>query len=239
MKPFPILKTNRLVLRELRAEDRTCVLSLYVNPEVTRYCDMITLAEPAQAAEIIRLLQADWEKDAGARWAVTQHGSPELVGICGVGWHRHNCSALLSYDLNRRFWGQGIMTEAVRAVIEYAFGQAWVNRITAITVLDNPASVKVLLKAGFQEEGVLRDWGFWKGTFRDVRCLSLLRRDIEAAIGAEVVDARLGLRIPVPPGVAFAAATVPARLRGCQDTPIAFAPPASRGSSAVAAHPQG
>jgi ribosomal-protein-alanine N-acetyltransferase len=181
MKPFPVLRTRRLVLRDLKAEDRAEVFSVYSNPEVTRFCDMVTLTDPLQAGEIIRVLQADWEKDSGARWAITRQGSPGLIGICGLGWHRHNFSALLSYDLNQEFWNQGIMTEAVAAVVGYAFGQAWLNRITAITILDNPGSVKVLRHLGFQEEGILREWGFWRGAFKDVRCLSLLRKDAAAA----------------------------------------------------------
>jgi ribosomal-protein-alanine N-acetyltransferase len=193
----------------LEAEDRVPVFSIYSNPAVTRTCDMVTLTDANQAEPIIRVLRADWEKDSGLRWAITRQDVPGLIGICGLGWHRHNSSTLLSYDLNQEFWNQGIMTEAVRAVVGYAFAQAWVNRITAITVLDNPGSVKVLRHAGFQEEGILRDWGYWKGVFKDVRCLSLLRKD------------------------------VPNRLQGCRDTATVHVPPALRGSLAVAGHPRG
>jgi ribosomal-protein-alanine N-acetyltransferase len=241
MKPFPVLSTQRLVLRDLKAGDRADIFSVYSNPEVTRCCDMVTLTDPVQAGEIIRVLQADWEKDAGARWAITRHGSPGVIGICGLGWHRHNFSALLSYDLHRQFWNQGIMTEAVRAVVGYAFGQAWLNRITAITVLDNPGSVRVLRHIGFQEEGILRAWGFWKGDFKDVRCFSLLRKDVAVARGPalNLNLSRLGTCAATPSGAGFAGPTVPDRLRGCRDTATVHAPPASRASSAVAVHPEG
>jgi ribosomal-protein-alanine N-acetyltransferase len=227
MKPFPILRTKRLVLRDLKAEDRADVFSVYSNPEVTRFCDMVTLTDPLQAAEIIRVLQADWEKDSGARWAITRQGSPAVIGICGVGWHRHNFSALISYDLNRAFWNQGFMTEAVGAVVGYAFGQAWLNRITAITVLNNPGSVQVLRHAGFQEEGILREWGFWKGGFKDVRCLSLLRKDAAVARGSAPEVSHLGT-CAAAPSRAFAGTTVPNRLRGCPDTATVHGPPAFR-----------
>jgi ribosomal-protein-alanine N-acetyltransferase len=232
MKPFPVLRTRRLVLRDLKAEDRADVFSVYSNPEVTRCCDMVTLTDPAQAGEVIRVLQADWEKDSGARWAITRQGFPGVIGICGLGWHRHNSSALISYDLNREFWNQGIMTEAVRAVVEYAFGQAWLNRITAITVLDNPGSVQVLRHIGFQEEGILRDWGYWKGGFKDVRCLSLLRKDAAVARSSAPNQNlwRLGTCAATPAGAGFAGINVPDRLRGCRDTATVHAPLASRAS---------
>jgi len=229
VKPFPILRTARLVLRDLRAEDRAEVFSIYSNPEVTRTCDMATLTDPLQAGEIIRVLQADWEKDAGARWAITRQGFPGMIGLCGLGWHRHNSSALLSYDLNQQFWNQGIMTEAVKAVVGYAFGQAWLNRITAITVVDNPGSVRVLRHAGFQEEGILREWGFWRGQFRDVRCLSLLRREAAAVLAPE----------PAPDVGQTRLLSAPTRFRDCRDTASVPAPPGCRASSAVAGHPRG
>jgi ribosomal-protein-alanine N-acetyltransferase len=217
-------------LRDIKAEDRAEVFSLYSNPEVTRFCDMVTLTDPLQAEMIIRVLQADWEKDTGARWAITRQGSPGLIGICGVGWHRHNYSALLSYDLNQEFWNQGIMTEALKALAEYAFGQAWLNRITAITILDNPGSVKVLRHLGFQEEGILREWGFWRGAFKDVRCLSLLRKDMAAGRG--VCSSQIRADVPRP-------ANAPNPPRGCRDTASVHAPRAFRVSSGVAGHPQG
>ncbi|MGO8674726.1 MAG: GNAT family N-acetyltransferase [Limisphaerales bacterium] len=236
MKPFPVLRTNRLVLREIRTEDRAEVFSIYSNPEVTRFCDMVTLTDSLHAGEVIRVLQADWEKDSGARWAITRQGSPRLIGICGLGWHRHNYSALLSYDLNQEFWNQRIMTEAVTAVVGYAFGQAWLNRITAITVLDNPGSLKVLQHLGFQEEGVLRDWGFWRGSFKDVRCLSLLRRDAAAPPGPTTAS-----RNDVRNLTGFLGDQPPCRLvtEPCRHTPAVDAPRGLRASSAVGGHPQG
>ena len=73
------------------------------------------------------------------------------------------------------------MTEAVRAVVSYVFRHGNINRITATTIPENAASIRVLQHAGFQEEGILRDWGFWKGEFKDLRCFSLLRRDSSGA----------------------------------------------------------
>jgi ribosomal-protein-alanine N-acetyltransferase len=181
LREFPILKTERLMLRSLAPEDQAGVFAIYSNPEVTRFCDVATLANQQQASVLIQVFQAEVEKDGGIRWAITQKGSPRLIGLCGVGWYRHNASALLSYDLNQDYWNRGIMTEAVQAVVRYVFDQAGTNRITATTTVDNTASMHVLLHAGFQEEGILREWGLWKGEFKDLRCFSLLRKDTPAA----------------------------------------------------------
>ena len=178
---FPRLETERLVLRNLLPEDEAHVFAIYSNPEVTRCSEIVTLASQPQAGAVIRAFQAEFERDSGVRWAIEQKDSSRLIGLCGVGWYRHNCSALLSYDLNQDYWNRGIMTEAVRAVVAYTFGHTGMNRITATTVVENPASIQVLRHVGFQEEGILRDWGFWKGEFKDLRCFSLLRTDAAAA----------------------------------------------------------
>jgi ribosomal-protein-alanine N-acetyltransferase len=181
MKPFPVLTTRRLLLRNLTDADATAVFELYANPLVTRSGEMATLTNLCQAGKVIKVFQADWELDSGVRWAICGRDSNRLMGICGVGWHRPNHSALLSYDLTQAFWNRGFTTEAARAVVDFTFEQPVINRITATTILDNAASARVLRHLGFQEEGVLRQWAFWKGEFKDLRCFSLLRSEHDTA----------------------------------------------------------
>jgi ribosomal-protein-alanine N-acetyltransferase len=192
MKPFPVITTRRLVLRNLTDADAAQVFELYANPLVTRSGEMSTLTNVCQAGKVIKVFQADWELDSGVRWAICGQDSRRLIGICGVGWHRPNHSALLSYDLTQAFWNRGIMTEAARAVVDFTFSQPGVNRITATTILDNPASSRVLRHLGFHEEGILRQWAFWKGEFKDLRCFSLLRGEYLTASRTTPVFASAG-----------------------------------------------
>lgn len=182
MKQFPVLQTERLLPRELKAEDEGAILALYSNPEVTRFCDVPTLSNRAQAQLLLQGFCNEFGRDTGLKWAITRKGAPRMIGLCGVGWYGHNCSALLGYDLHQDYWNRGIMTEAVERVVRYTFEQAGVNRLTATTVLDNPASARVLQHNGFREEGILRDWAFWKGQFKDLRCFSRLRKDPAPAV---------------------------------------------------------
>ena len=90
-------------------------------------------------------------------------------------------SAVIGYDISSAFWGNGYATEALRAIIHYAFsGQlpcTDLNRIQADTVPGNLASEAVLLKLGFKEEGLLRESGYWKGKFHDLKCFGLIRSE--------------------------------------------------------------
>ncbi|HEX3799233.1 MAG TPA: GNAT family protein [Verrucomicrobiae bacterium] len=179
MKPFPVLETERLLLRALAVEDAAGVLAVYGDDEVTRFSEMVTLATVEQAQTVIGFFQHEFERDAGIRWAMVEKSSSRVVGTCGFGWLRQNFSALLSYDVAREFWNRGFTTEAIRATVSHCFATTESNRISATTTVDNIASRRVLQKLGFTEEGVLRDWGFWKGQFVDLRCFSLLRKDVK------------------------------------------------------------
>lgn len=179
MKTFPVLETERLILRRITAEDEADLFAIFSNPEVTRYYDLDTFTDRAQARELIGRHQIQFEKEASIRWGITRKDSPRLIGTGGFGWQRWNFSAILGYELAQKFWNQGIMTEAIRAMTGYAFTVMGMNRIQSTTEIENVASMRVLQKAGFQEEGILREWGFWKGAFRDARCFSLLRRDAD------------------------------------------------------------
>lgn len=198
MAEFPVLETSRLVLRGLLPEDESAIFTIYSNPEVTRFCDIVTLADRQQAGRLLAFFQSQFEKNTGIRWGITEKGLPGVIGLCGVVWYPHNRSALLSYDLDQNYWSRGIMTEAVDAVIRYVFTTFGINRITATTCVENKRSIRVLQHSGFQEEGILRDWGFWKGRFEDLRCFSRLRRDLRAGLtGREAAHNR-----PFPEGFA-------------------------------------
>jgi len=77
--------------------------------------------------------------------------------------------------LARAYWGQGLITEAVGAIVAFGFNQIGVNRIEATTNLHNVASIKVLYKVGFREEGILHQYGFWRGQYHDLRLHTLLK----------------------------------------------------------------
>lgn len=181
MKTFPVLETDRLALRRILPEDSADIFAIFSNPEVTRYYDLDTFTDRSQAVDIIKRHEIQYEKEAGIRWGITRKGSPRLIGTAGFGWQRWNFSATLGYELAQECWNQGIMTEAIRAMVGHAFTTMGMNRIQATTELENVASGRVLQKVGFQEEGILRGWGYWKGGFRDVRCFSLLRNDLRPA----------------------------------------------------------
>jgi ribosomal-protein-alanine N-acetyltransferase len=88
--------------------------------------------------------------------------------------HRH---AELGYEMARRWWGHGLTPEAAAVVIRYGFSVLGLHRIEAGVLPGNDASVRVLQKLGFVEEGTRRDYLHAKGRFHSFRWFSLLETD--------------------------------------------------------------
>jgi len=100
----------------------------------------------------------------------------EAIGSIGLmpGEDVHRYTAEMGYWLAEPFWGQGIMTDAVRAVAAYALEELGLLRVYAEPYTSNPASARVLEKAGFQCEGTLRASAFKNGTVRDQYMYSVI-----------------------------------------------------------------
>jgi len=175
---FPDLETQRLILRRLQHGDEAFVFQHFSDPEVTRYLlDEDPLTRREEAEEIIQLY-ADPAGKTHNRWGIVLKADDKLIGTCGFHrWDKRHRRAEVGYDLARAYWGQGIMAEALRSALSYAFGTMGLNRVDALVYADNVRSVRLAQKLGFQSEGTLREYFWFKGEFYDHVILSLLKSD--------------------------------------------------------------
>lgn len=184
---FPDLKTARLVLSDLHFDDAASVYDIFSDERVVEYYDLEALTELHQAHTLIRLFNTRFDKMDGIRWAIRLKNNKKCIGTCGVNaWDKAMRSATIGYDLNSAYWGEGMMTEALSAMIHRIFSgvlpDVSINRIQADTVPGNIASEKVLLKLGFKKEGVRRQSGYWKNKFHDLTCYGLLNSEFNSNI---------------------------------------------------------
>jgi [ribosomal protein S5]-alanine N-acetyltransferase len=167
----------RLRLRPLETSDAQRIFEIWSDPEVMRFYDVAPLTRIEQADDVVARLMQDVTERSGIRWAIVSAQECRLIGTCGFRLNFAFRSASLGFELERCYWRQGLMREALDVALNYAFDQLGLNRIQATTDLDNQASTGLLASLGFVEEGVMRQWGYWKGAFHDVRLLALLRAD--------------------------------------------------------------
>lgn len=173
----PVLRTDRLVLRGLVAEDAADLFAFRSDPVEQRYNDppLRTLDE---AHDLIRRLDRDRREFGAQHWGVTLAGHDRVVGLLGyneiVAEHRR---ASLGYDLARRLWGRGLATEALTAVLDHGFDTLGLNRVEAHTDAANASSIRLLQRLGFWREGTFHDRFLEADHYHDVALFVLLRRD--------------------------------------------------------------
>ncbi len=176
---FPLLRTPRLLLRELVPGDAPALLAIESDAQAMRWCGDNPMRDIEQARRQIEVFAA-WRKltFAATKWAIERVSDAALIGTCALSNWRPVCrSCTLSYGLARAAWGRGCMREALYAVLPWGFEQMALNRVEAQIHPRNAASRKLARGLGFVEEGLLREAGFWGGRHRDMLQCALLRRD--------------------------------------------------------------
>ncbi len=175
---FPDLKTKRLTLRELTLQDTDFIFKQFSDEDVSKYLyDAEPLMKREEAEEIITWYQNPEGKRQN-RWGITNNEDGVIMGTCGYhNWDKTNNIAEIGYDLAVDFWGQGIMYEALVAVLDNGFGNMGLNRIQAFVAVDNKRSTGILEKLGFKCEGIIRDKHLFRGNYYDHYCFSLLKKE--------------------------------------------------------------
>lgn len=173
------IETERLILRPFVREDAEDMYRNWASdPEVTKY---LTWPVHPDAGCTRRVLE-DWiprYEDGGYfNWAIVWRQTGRVIGsIAVVKLIEEIDEAEIGYCLSRSFWGQGIMPEALRAVEDYLFETAGLNRIAASHDANNPKSGRVMDKAGMKPEGTHRQGGRNNQGICDVVWHAILRGD--------------------------------------------------------------
>jgi ribosomal-protein-alanine N-acetyltransferase len=173
---FPKLETKNLILRETHLSDASAIFAIFADERVTKFHDLETATCIEQVKFLIDRRRDRFQKQEGIRWGIAQKQNDIIIGSCGYRME-NNLRGALGYELASAYWRKGIMSEALKAIINWGFERLNFNRIEAMVMLDNIASKKLLEKLTFREEGILREYAFWKGEFHDLRMFSRLKKD--------------------------------------------------------------
>lgn len=178
---FPRLQTERFLLRAMEERDCNDIMDLYSLEEVVRY----TPLEPFQSIQDV-IREWNWHhsifaEQSGLRWVIEDTSSAKVIGTCGyLQYEKAHRRIELGYDLSPQYWRRGVMTEVAQCVLSFGFRELGVNRVEAKIEPENIASERLLLRLGFQKEGMMRQQEFEKGRYVDISVFSLLRSEYEA-----------------------------------------------------------
>ena len=163
----PTLITERLELKALGSEHAEEMLLHFTNEEVNRFVDF----DPAGGLDDIKGI-IGWgdgirKNGAGFLWGVFLNDS--FIGQVNFvirkdanlddTYHR----AEIGFDLTPKYWKNGYMTEAIKAMVDHIFTKTPITRLEVITHMENINAHRLAKRNGFTREGVMREYIIWKG----------------------------------------------------------------------------
>jgi len=172
------LVTVRMLLRPLRSDDASAVFNYAHDPEVTRYTQWDAHRTIEDSRRFIEQTIAAHQRGENAELAIELKSDKKVIGTCGlINISADHCRGELVFAMAKENWGGGIMGEALKAMLAFGYGALQLNRIFAKVDPDNMKTILVLKRATWQFEGTLRQEVKVRGTFRDVKLYSLLKRE--------------------------------------------------------------
>ncbi len=173
--PFPVLKTDRLILRKTEMTDAQAMFVQRSDPRLMQYVDRKPCESEEEAAAFIRMITDNLDNNNGISWAITTHDSDEMIGSIAI-WRivKEHYRGELGYVLLPDYQGKGLMHEALNAVIAYGFTDMGLHSLEANINPDNAASQKLLERHGFIREAYFKENYYYNGKFLDSAIYSLI-----------------------------------------------------------------
>ena len=180
--PMPILQGSRVRLRPLRMDDTDDFFALHSDARVMRYWSHPPWTDREQAIRRIEQLERDRATAEFYTWATTLAGVDRMIGTISLfAINRAQFRGEVGYALAPGQWGRGYATEGLRLAVEFAFGTIGLTRLEADVDPRNAPSCRVVERAGFQREGLLRQRWHVAGEITDSAMYGLLRDEYVAA----------------------------------------------------------
>lgn len=175
------IKTERLILRRFTIRDAEGMYHNWASdPAVTEFLTWPTHTSVDVTKDLLTAWISHYEEGDYFNWVLEYKETGAVIGNISVVHLREEISACeIGYCMGKAYWGKGIMPEALRAVIDYLFKEADMNRICACHDVNNPKSGRVMDKAGMKVEGTLRAASKNNKGICNVTYHSIIRSDLE------------------------------------------------------------
>jgi len=173
-----LIESERLLVRLAAESDLPALFDVNSNEEVTALLPYATWKSMADARAWLERMQGIQATGLALQFVVVLKSTGLAIGTCLLfRFDEGSARAELGYVLGRVFWGQGLMREALEALIGCSFGTLGLRRLEAEVDTRNRSSARLLERLGFTKEGLLRQRWVAKGEAKDVEMFGLLRSD--------------------------------------------------------------
>lgn len=174
---FPILNSERVILRQFKDTDLENVFKGLSNPKVIKYYGISFTTLEATKEQMTWF--ADHEKNGtGIWWAVCKIEDGTFIGAGGLNdLSKENKKAEIGFWLLPEYWGKGLMTETMPLIVNYAFKKLGLHRIEGFVETENKNCKSALKKLGFTLEGTMVDCDIKNGSYISVAIYSILNKE--------------------------------------------------------------
>ena len=151
------IETSRLILRKARMEDADTMFQNWANdPEVTKYLTWPPHGSVQVTEKIIKSWIEGYQQNDYYQWMIVLKEINEPIGSIMASTVGRAQSAHIGYCIGKQWWRKGIMSETLKAVMDYLFDEVGYHRVEAMHDPNNPHSGNVMRKCGMRYEGTLR-----------------------------------------------------------------------------------
>ncbi len=176
-----ILESERLILRKFTLDDAEAMYNNWAcDAEVAKYMRWTAHKSIDETRNVLLNRIEKYNSLSTYHWAIVLKGTDTPIGnivlICANEYDR--CGEV-AYCLGRQYWGQGIISEALKTVLRFGLTAVNFNRIEAYHSVNNMASGKVMRNAGMQYEGRMRQKYLSHVGFEDSDMYAILHEDLE------------------------------------------------------------
>lgn len=174
---FPIIETERLILRKLETTDINDLFEILSSERVTKYYGKYPMENLSEAEDLILKFHKAFEDQKSIRWGIELKETNRIIGTCGFHcWNKNHFRAEVGYELGEAFWNKGYATEAICAILKYGFEFMELERIEAIVYPENKYSEKLLLNLGFEHEGLLKKYANFRDKQQNLNIFAIFRK---------------------------------------------------------------
>jgi len=174
---FPLLETERLMLRQTNVGDANGMFMMRSSVEVMKYIPVPLATDISEAEEYILSLQERMENKECINWTLTLKETGEMIGT--IGFYRmelQHYRTEIGYMLLPKFYGKGYASEAVQRLVDFGCKDLGFHSIEAVIYPENMGSQRVLEKCGFVREAYFKESEFHGGKFVDTAVYSILKQ---------------------------------------------------------------
>ena len=170
------IDTERLLIRVVAPCDLPALLEINSKDEITRYVPYKTWVTTADSVAWLERMEKLQAAGGVVQMVIVERQSQQVIGACLLfAYDEASSRAEIGYVLGRPYWGQGLMIEAIDAVVKFGFEQLGLRRLEATVDPRNAASLKLIERLGFSNEGTRRQRVLMKGMLVDQRLYGLLQ----------------------------------------------------------------